>query len=180
MPAGRRLAFYVVLGILSALLSALIANFMIPLWEVIFKLVTDLKLVEITNLNLPVFREMLEKAPGTYHHSQMVASLAEAAAQELELSPLLVRAMALYHDIGKIDNPQFFTENQSVYEDPHGQLTPLESAKIIISHIALGLEKAEQLKLPQKGRPGHLPAPWDQAGEILLRKGQGEQRRPAG
>ncbi len=143
-------AFYVVLGIISALLSAFIANFMIPLWEVIFKLVTDLKLVEITNLNLPCFREMLEKAPGTYHHSQMVASLAEAAAQELELSPLLVRAMALYHDIGKIDNPQFFTENQSVYEDPHGKLTPLESAKVIISHIALGLEKAEQLKLPKK------------------------------
>ncbi|MCU0236279.1 MAG: HDIG domain-containing protein [Acidobacteria bacterium] len=143
-------AFYVALGILSALLSAFIANFMIPLWEVIFKLVTDLKLVEITNLNLPCFREMLEKAPGTYHHSQMVASLAEAAAQELELSPLLVRAMALYHDIGKIDNPQFFTENQSVYEDPHGKLTPLESAKVIISHIPLGLEKAEQLKLPRK------------------------------
>jgi putative nucleotidyltransferase with HDIG domain len=145
-----KVAFYVLLGIISALLSALIANFMIPLWEVIFKLVTDLKLVEITNLNLPVFREMLEKAPGTYHHSQMVASLAEAAAQELELSPLLVRAMALYHDLGKIDNPQFFTENQSVYEDPHGQLTPLDSAKVIISHIPLGLEKAEQLKLPKK------------------------------
>jgi putative nucleotidyltransferase with HDIG domain len=143
-------AFYVALGMLSALLSALIANFMIPIWEVIFKLVTDLKLVEITNLNLPCFREMLEKAPGTYHHSQMVASLAEAAAQELELSPLLVRAMALYHDIGKVDNPQFFTENQSVYEDPHVQLTPLESAKVIISHIPLGLEKANQLKLPKE------------------------------
>jgi putative nucleotidyltransferase with HDIG domain len=147
---GTKVAFYVLLGILSALLSALIANFMIPLWEVIFKLVTDLKLIEITNLNLPVFRDMLEKAPGTYHHAQMVASLAEAAAQELELSPLLVRAMALYHDIGKIDNPQFYTENQSVYENPHGQLTALESARIIISHIPLGLEKAEQLKLPQK------------------------------
>ena len=143
-------AFYVTLGILSALFSAFIANFLIPLWEVIFKLVTDLKLVEITNLNLPCFREMLEKAPGTYHHSQIVASLAEAAAQELELSPLLVRSMALYHDIGKIDNPQFFTENQSVYEDPHGQLAPLESAKVIISHIDLGLEKAERLKLPKK------------------------------
>ena len=145
-----KVAFYVLLGILSALFSALIANFMIPLWEVVFKLVTDLKLVEITNLNLPVFREMLEKAPGTYHHAQMVASLAEAAAQELELSPLLVRAMALYHDIGKIDNPQFYTENQSVYEDPHGQLTALESAKTIIAHIPQGLEKAEKLKLPQK------------------------------
>ncbi len=145
-----KVAFFVILGILSALLSALIANFMIPLWEVIFKLVTDLKLVEITNLNLPVFREMLEKAPGTYHHSQMVASLAEAAAQDLDLSPLLVRAMALYHDLGKIENPQFFTENQSVYEDPHGQLTPLDSAKVIIAHIPQGLEKAEHLKLPKK------------------------------
>ncbi|HEX7501900.1 MAG TPA: HDIG domain-containing protein, partial [Acidobacteriota bacterium] len=145
-----KVAFFVILGILSALLSALIANFMIPLWEVIFKLVTDLKLIEITNLNLPVFRDMLEKAPGTYHHSQMVASLAEAAAQDLDLSPLLVRAMALYHDLGKIENPQFFTENQSVYEDPHGPLTPLDSAKVIIAHIPQGLEKAEQLKLPKK------------------------------
>ncbi|MDD8013750.1 MAG: HDIG domain-containing protein [Acidobacteriota bacterium] len=143
-------AFFVAMGIFSALLSAFVANFMIPLWEVIFKLVTDLKLVEITNLNLPCFREMLEKAPGTYHHSQMVASLAEAAAQELELSPLLVRAMALYHDIGKVDSPQYFTENQSVYEDAHGQLTPLESAKVIISHIDQGLEKAERLKLPKR------------------------------
>ncbi len=143
-------AFFVLMGIFSALLSAFIANFLIPLWEVLFKLVTDLKLVEITNLNMPCFREMLEKAPGTYHHSQIVASLAEAAAQELDLSPLLVRAMALYHDIGKVDNPQFFTENQSVYDDPHGQLTPLESARIIISHIPLGLEKADQLKLPKR------------------------------
>ena len=66
----------------------------------------------------------------------MVASLAEAAAQELQLSPMLLRAMALYHDIGKIDSPQFFTENSSVYENPHAQLTPRESAKIIIAHIA--------------------------------------------
>ncbi len=143
-------AFTVLLGALAALLSAFVANFLIPLWEVMFKLVTDLKLVELSNLNLPCFREMLEKAPGTYHHSQMVATLAEAAAQELELSPLLLRAMALYHDIGKVDNPQFFTENQSVYEDPHAQLTPLESAKVIISHIPLGLEKAERLKLPRQ------------------------------
>jgi putative nucleotidyltransferase with HDIG domain len=107
-------------------------------------------LVEITNLNLPVFREMLEKAPGTYHHSQMVASLAEAAAQELQLSPIMLRAMALYHDIGKIDSPQFFTENSSVYDNPHIQLTPLDSAKIIITHISSGLEKADSLKLPPK------------------------------
>lgn len=122
----------------------------------LFKLVTDLKLVELSNLNLPCFREMLEKAPGTYHHSQMVATLAEAAAQELELSPLLLRAMALYHDIGKVDNPQFFTENQSVYEDPHAQLTPLESAKVIISHIPLGLRRPSasscRARLPRPSR----------------------------
>jgi len=146
----RTIAFFVFMGIFSALLSVFIANFMIPLWEVIFKLLTDLKLVEITNLNLPVFREMLEKAPGTYHHSQMVASLAESAAQELQLSPILLRAMALYHDIGKIDSPQFFTENSSVYENPHTNLTPRESAKIIIAHINTGMEKAESLKLPHQ------------------------------
>jgi len=94
---------------------------------------------------------MLEKAPGTYHHSQMVATLSEAAAQDLGISPLLLRAMALYHDIGKIDCPQFFTENYAVYDEhPHANLTPLESAKIIISHITSGLEKAEKLKLPKK------------------------------
>jgi len=146
----RSISFYVVMGIVSSLLSVFIANFMIPLWEVMFKVVTDLKLVEITNLNLPVFREMLEKAPGTYHHSQMVASLAEAAAQELQLSPILLRAMALYHDIGKIDSPQFFTENSSVYENPHSQLTPRDSAKMIIAHISAGLEKADSLKMPAK------------------------------
>ncbi len=145
-----QLSFFLIMGILSALLATFIANFMIPLWEVIFKLVTDLKLVEITNLNLPVFREMLEKAPGTYHHSLMVASLAESAAQDLGLSPLLLRGMALYHDLGKTENPQFFTENFSIYEDPHVQMTPVESAKMIISHISSGVDRAEKLKLPLK------------------------------
>ena len=137
----------VVLGLFSAVASPILATFIIPLWETIFKLVTDLKLIELTNLNLPIFREMLEKAPGTYHHSQMVASLSETAAQDLGLSPLLQTAMALYHDIGKIDNPQFFTENHSLYKNPHENLSPRESAKNIISHIPDGLERAEKLKL---------------------------------
>jgi putative nucleotidyltransferase with HDIG domain len=136
-----------VLGLFSAVTSPILATFIIPLWETIFKLVTDLKLIELTNLNLPIFREMLEKAPGTYHHSQMVASLSETAAQDLGLSPLLQTAMALYHDIGKIDNPQFFTENHSLYKNPHESLSPRESAKNIISHIPDGLERAEKLKL---------------------------------
>jgi cyclic-di-AMP phosphodiesterase PgpH len=138
------------MGFFSAMVSPILANFIIPVWEILFKLVTELKLIELTNLNLPIFREMLEKAPGTYHHSQMVASLSEAAAQDLGLSPLLCRAMALYHDIGKIDNPHFFTENHTIYPNPHDNLPPRESAKNITSHIPQGIERADKLKLPVK------------------------------
>lgn len=136
------------MAISSVLISSILASFFIPLIETGFKLITELKLIELTNLNLPIFRQMLEKAPGTYHHSQMVASLAESAALDLNLSPLLLTAMALYHDIGKIDSPQFFTENYSVYTSPHDNLTPLESARSIINHVNRGLEMAAKLKLP--------------------------------
>jgi len=136
------------MGVFSAVVSPILANFIIPIWETIFKLVTELKLIELTNLNLPIFREMLEKAPGTYHHSQMVASLSEAAAQDLGLSPLLQRAMALYHDIGKIENPHFFTENHTIYKNPHDNLSPRESSKNIVLHIPDGMERAVKLKLP--------------------------------
>jgi putative nucleotidyltransferase with HDIG domain len=141
--------FSLALGCFSAILAPLLATFIIPLWESIFNLYTDLKLIELNNLNLPIFREMLEKAPGTYHHSQMVATLSETAALDLGLSPLLLSAMALYHDIGKIENPQFFTENNSVYpDDPHNKLNPQDSAKMIINHISDGIERSKKLKLP--------------------------------
>ena len=136
------------MGIFSALVCPILANFLIPIWEAIFKLVTDLKLIELTNLNLPIFREMLEKAPGTYHHSQMVASLSESAALDLGISPLLLTAMALYHDMGKIGHPQFFSENHAIYKNPHPNLSPRDSAKNIISHIPDGMERAEKIKLP--------------------------------
>lgn len=138
----------VLMGFFSAVVSPILANFIIPIWEMLFQLVTELKLIELTNLNLPIFREMLEKAPGTYHHSQMVASLAESAAQDLGLSPLLQRAMALYHDIGKIGNPHFFSENHTIYQDPHHNMPPRDSAKSIIAHIPDGIEQADKLGLP--------------------------------
>jgi len=142
-----RILVYSGIAAFSSIMAPILASFIIPLWEMLFNLLTELKLVELTNLNLPIFREMLEKAPGTYHHSQMVSSLSEAAAFDLGLSPLLLNAMALYHDIGKIDNPQVFTENHAIYENPHENLTPKESAKIIISHIQNGLKRAKELKL---------------------------------
>ncbi|UCH93719.1 MAG: HDIG domain-containing protein [Candidatus Aminicenantes bacterium] len=138
----------IVMGIFSALLCPILANFFIPIWEMMFQLVTELKLIELTNLNLPIFREMLEKAPGTYHHSQMVASLSESAAQDLGLSPLVQTAMALYHDIGKIDNPHFFSENHTIYKNPHKNMPPRDSAKNIIAHIPDGVERASKIKLP--------------------------------
>jgi putative nucleotidyltransferase with HDIG domain len=136
------------MGFFSAVVCPILANFIIPMWEMIFQLVTELKLIELTNLNLPIFREMLEKAPGTYHHSQMVASLSESAAQDLGLSPLLQTAMALYHDIGKIDNPHFFSENHTIYQNPHDNISPRDSAKNIIAHIPDGIEQADKLGLP--------------------------------
>ena len=136
------------MGLFSVLFSTLIASFIIPAWEIIFKLITDLKLSELSNLNSSIFRELLEKAPGTYHHSQMVASLSESVSHKLNLSTPLLTAMALYHDIGKIDNPQFFTENHTIYQNPHLKLPPHESSKHITSHIADGVEKAKKLKLP--------------------------------
>ncbi|MGE5341272.1 MAG: HD family phosphohydrolase [Candidatus Omnitrophota bacterium] len=142
------LSVNVFMGVFSAIVSTILANFMIPIWEQLFKLVTELKLIELTNLNQPVFREMLEKAPGTYHHSLMVASLSEAVAQDMGLSPLLQRAMALYHDIGKINSPHFFTENNTIYKNPHDHMAPRESAKSIIAHIEDGIERAEKLKIP--------------------------------
>lgn len=143
------LSLEVIIVFFAAVISPTLATFIIPLWETVFRLVTDLKLIELTNLNLPIFREMLEKAPGTYHHSQMVASLSEAAAQDLGISPLLLTAMALYHDIGKIDGPHFFTENHSLYPNPHKSLSPQDSAKNITAHIREGIDRAAKLKLPE-------------------------------
>ncbi len=144
-----QIIIFIEVAAFSAIIAPILASFVIPLWEMMFNLLTDLKLVELTNLNLPVFREMLEKAPGTYHHSQMVSSLSESAAHDLNLSPLLLNAMSLYHDIGKIDNPQVFTENHSIYENPHNDLTCRESAKNIISHIHNGMKRAKELKLSE-------------------------------
>jgi len=139
-----------ILGVFSAIASSLLANFIIPLWESLFGLLTEVKLNELANLSLPVFREMMEKAPGTYHHSQMVASLAEEAGNDLKIPQMLLTSMALYHDIGKIDNPEFFTENHSMYKNPHLKITPKESAKMIKEHISNGIERAKKLKLPDE------------------------------
>ncbi|MFJ1409868.1 HD family phosphohydrolase [Capnocytophaga canimorsus] len=120
------------------------------IYERVFGLVCDASLLELTDTNSKLLRELSEKAPGTFQHSMQVANLAEAAAVEIKANALLVRVGALYHDIGKMKNPVYFIENQKTNINPHDCLTPTESARIIINHVAEGVEIARKHKLPER------------------------------
>ena len=121
---------------------------LIFLIEKLFGFTSTVTLVELTDVNNPILRELSEKCPGTFQHSMQVSSLAAEAAHAIGANSQLLRAGALYHDIGKIDNPAFFTENQRG-ENPHKALTPDLSARIVIEHVQNGLRRAVKAKLPQ-------------------------------
>ena len=121
---------------------------LIYLFEKIFKLVSNTKLAELSDTNNKLLRILADKAPGTFHHSLQVMNLADAAARSINANVLLVRAGALYHDIGKISNPQCFTENQTSGVRYHDGLSPKESAHEIIRHVSDGLALAEKYGLP--------------------------------
>src|SRR5690606_5603389 len=127
----------------------LLAYPLIYAFERLFGIVSDLTLMELTNSNSRLLREVPLKAPGTFQHSLQVANLAEAAIYKIGVNPLLVRAGALYHDIGKMLNPLFFIENQKTDTNPHAELTPEQSAQIIISHVHKGIEMAKKNLLPE-------------------------------
>ncbi|KQC29395.1 HD family phosphohydrolase [Flagellimonas eckloniae] len=135
--------------ILNGLLT-LFAQPLIYIYEKIFGLVSDVSLLELSDTNSKLLKELSDKAPGTFHHSLQVANLAEAAANEIGANAMLVRVGALYHDIGKMNNPTFFTENQITSVNPHDDLPPKESAKIIIDHVIEGIEIARKNKLPDR------------------------------
>ncbi len=127
--------------------------FVLPLiyvFEKLFGLVSDESLKELSNTNSKLLRELAEKAPGTFQHSLQVANLAEASANEINANSMLVRTGALYHDIGKMLNPMYYTENQSTNVNPHNELTPKDSAQIIINHIIDGVELAKKHRLPDR------------------------------
>lgn len=121
---------------------------LIYLFEKIFGFVSDVTLMELSDTNNPLLRELSNKAPGTFQHSLQVANLAESAIFEIGGNALLTRAGALYHDIGKMDNPLYFIENQTSGINPHNELDFEESAEIIISHVKKGVEKAKKHNLP--------------------------------
>ena len=139
-------AFFALVG---GILSAGFVSGFIPVIETLFHYTTDIKLLELANLNSPLLRELMIKAPGTYHHSVVVGNLVEAAAESINANPLLARVAAYYHDIGKSSKPLYFIENQGGEENRHDKLTPSMSALILISHIKEGAEMAREKHLGQ-------------------------------
>ena len=140
---------YLIMFAANGLLSFL-AVFFIYLYEKMFGLVSDVTLLELSNTNTKLLRDLNEKAPGTFQHSMQVANLAEAAANEIGANSMLVRTGALYHDIGKMLSPMYFIENQSTGVNPHNDLSPVDSAKIITDHVIKGIELAKQNRLPDR------------------------------
>lgn len=131
-------------------LATLFAHPLIYLYEKVFGLVSDVSLLELSDTNSKLLKELSNKAPGTFHHSLNVANLAEAAANEIGANAMLVRVGALYHDIGKMENPTYFTENQLSGYNAHDELDPSESAQIIIDHVIKGIEMARRRNLPDR------------------------------
>ena len=144
VPLNHAFASFVV----SVFTGALVLGAM-PLIEKVFNVATDATLFELTDYNHPLLRRMQVEAPGTYHHSLMVANLAEDAALEVKANPTLCRACALFHDIGKMVQPNYFTENQGDFGNPHNRQNPAMSALIIKSHVKEGLEIAREHRLPK-------------------------------
>lgn len=142
---------FVVIGLflLNGLLT-LFAQPLIYLYERIFKLVSDVSLLELSDTNSKLLKDLSNKAPGSFHHSLQVANLAETAAAKIGANTLLARVGALYHDIGKINTPAYFSENQTGGVSPHEGLSPEQSAKIIINHVKEGIEIAKKHKLPDR------------------------------
>ena len=145
----KQILLDVILAVFGAFISGILAMGLLPFLESSFSLVTNMKLLELSNPNNPLLKRLLMEAPGTYHHSVMVANLAEVAAEEVGANPMLVRVGAYYHAVGKIKRPFFFGENQLGGTNPHDKISPTLSTTIIISHVKDGLELAKEYDIPK-------------------------------
>ena len=137
-------------GFLSGVLSSAFVMVIVPVLESAFNYTTDVKLLELSNLNHPLLKDMIVRAPGTYHHSLVVGSMCESAAESIGANPLLAKVMAYYHDIGKTDHAAYFIENQKAGHNPHDHLSPHMSKTILIAHVKDGAELGMKHKL---GKP---------------------------
>src|SRR5690349_8981796 len=152
--SGQPLTFKTILmalgcGMAGGLLTAVFTAGGLPINESVFGILTDVKLLELSNADLPVLGQLALRAPGTNQHSHAVGQLAEDACRAVGANPLLARIGALYHDIGKLAAPEYFVENQQG-DNPHDRLRPYQSAKIITSHVTYGAKLAKEIGLPQK------------------------------
>ncbi len=138
------------MGIAGGGVVAILVSAFLPFLESLFKVTSDIKLLELADLNHPILRQLVVQAPGTYHHSVIVGNLAEEAAERTGANSLLARVSAYYHDIGKIRKPEYFIENQSGPENKHDRLAPRMSSLILISHVKDGIELARKYHLPEK------------------------------
>lgn len=139
-------------GLVSGVVAAMLASLLLPILESFFQITTDVRLLELSNLNNPVLRRLALEAPGTYHHSISVGTLAEAGAEAIGANNLLVRVGAYYHDIGKLKAPEYYIENQIYTGNKHDRLTPSMSSLILGSHVKDGLAIADEIKLLPKVR----------------------------
>ena len=142
------LGYGLLAGVVSGIFSSVVAIGLLPYLESGFGVTTAITLLELSDPNRPLLRELLRKAPGTYYHSMMVCNLAEAAAEAVSADSLLTRVGACYHDIGKLKRPFFFSENQLSGENPHQKISPNLSALIVGAHVKDGVELAKKHRLP--------------------------------
>ena len=140
----------ILMAFFSGVTSAIMVTGLTPVFESLFDYATDIKLLEIANLENPLLKELFMTAPGSYNHSMMTATLAEASASSIHANPLLARVAAYYHDIGKVKMPDYFIENQQYMANKHDKLSPSMSSLIIISHVKEGKELAKANKIPQR------------------------------
>ena len=145
---GSVLGAQVVSAVLGGVVAAALASFLLPVLESLTGTITDIRLLELSNPNLPLLRRMSLEAPGSFQHSLAMANFAEAAAEAIGANPLLARVCCYYHDIGKLAKPEYFVENQRA-ENPHDNLTPWMSALVVSNHVKAGLELARQYRLPE-------------------------------
>ncbi|MGV3488024.1 MAG: HD family phosphohydrolase [Tuberibacillus sp.] len=146
LDAGIQIGF----AVLSAFLATVLTIGLMPFFEAVFNILSPMKLIELSNPNHPLLRKILIEAPGTYHHSVMVANLAERACEAIGANGLLARVTAYYHDLGKTKRPRFFVENQMNGENPHDKISPHLSKTIIMAHPYDGAKMLKEAKIPKE------------------------------
>ncbi|WP_462412259.1 HD family phosphohydrolase [Neobacillus sp. Marseille-QA0830] len=148
--SGQEYGNFVVTALVSGVGSAVLTIGLLPFFEASFGILSTMKLIELSNPNHPLLKKILMEAPGTYHHSVMVANLAESACEAIGANGLLARVGSYYHDIGKTKRPNFFIENQMHHDNPHDRLPPDKSASIIIAHVTDGVAILKKFHLPRE------------------------------